>query len=247
MKSSTISIAVLCILFTASPAYAEDKLWSGPYIGASIDASFDETNVEDLSCWTSCSNVSLRKMSAAATFSAGYDVQLSDSLVVGLVADIATGSDRKFVVGEDLPVSTIGKIAYSTNISNRMTFRARAGIADGSTLVYLTGGLARAKTDHRVTATGVTSFWASHSTDFDATWTGYENGFVYGVGIEHKLGQISAKAEVLGSQYTTKSTCFANSTGMNVGQCWPDPFIIPPQVNFSSNVTQIKIGLNLRF
>lgn len=247
MKLLLVCATIAAASINPTASWAETDKWSGPYVGASADAVFDDTTIEDMGCWTSCSSISLRKASASATVSAGYDVQVTDDLVMGIVADFGSGNERRTLVGDGLPVSTTGTITHSSKIAERMSLRGRAGVTFGNSLIYLSGGIARAKVTHRVQGEGVPSYSPSHSADFDATWSGYNNGLIYGIGVERKIGALSAKVEVVSTHYATKAACFSNSTGSDIGQCWPTHYVIPPQVNFNSTSAQIRVGVNWRF
>ncbi|MCB1417814.1 MAG: porin family protein [Notoacmeibacter sp.] len=113
--------------------------WSGAHIGIfgaanAVDGYYDAT----LICGGPCPIVDPEMSGIGYGFGikAGLDYQV-DNFVIGVVGDWAFGGR---LADNDDPIE-----ATYLNMPNLATLRARAGIADGNTLIYLTGGMAAAE------------------------------------------------------------------------------------------------------
>lgn len=246
MRSYFAVCVTILTSFAASPALAQDN-WSGAYVGAYVGGTQEETGFEDLACWTACTKPTVQGTSANVGISLGYDHQVADTLVIGLVGDFGTGQKRTLVEGISPPTATVGKISMDSDIAHQAAIRARAGMANGDTLFYVTGGVAFAKARFSARGEGMPTFWPGHSANFDATWNGHISGPVVGLGIEQKFGSFSARAEVLHSRFGKVSSCFSNSDGPNAGMCWRDNLPIPPQLDNTYNRTDFRVGIAYRF
>lgn len=98
---------------------------------------------------------------------AGFDYQI-DNFVVGIVGDWTFGDQ---LADNDDPVE-----ATYLNMANLGTLRARAGLAQGNTLLYVTGGLAAAEMEFGALV-GPASV--------DSSETKWTYGIALGGGIEH--------------------------------------------------------------
>jgi Outer membrane protein beta-barrel domain len=246
MKNALPVIAL--ITFGTFPSSASaNETWEGPYVGTFVDINSSEAVFEDYGCWASCTQPQLQSTSALAGLAIGYDIQPSENIVVGFVGDIASGSTNKLST-EDLPgMTTIGSIAWRSKVNWQATARMRVGLAQGDSLVYLTGGVAMEKDTTSVVARDIPPWFPGHSANYDATWSGHRNGLVYGAGFEHRMGHISLKAELLHSKYSIKSACFSNSYGVNQGACWNDNTSVPALIRTGRSSNAIRLGVNLRF
>ena len=245
MKRS-IGIALSAVLVIAPNAASAQDNWSGPYFGVFTQAVSSETDYEDFGCWTACTRPTVQSNSAGVGATIGYDVQAGDGLVIGLMADIGSGSKRK-LDNSDLGLQTVGAVAWRSDIAFESTARARIGVNHGKSLIYVTGGLAFAKATFSAEGRNVTSYYPSHSTNYEAGWSGTLNGRSYGGGLEYAMGKFSLKAEVLQTKYTPVSSCFGNSDGPNAGVCWSSASAIPPLLRNAYSATSVKVGLNFRF
>lgn len=248
MTKLAIRAAVLAALTSASPAFADDADWSGAHVGVYAEASYDESGFEDFSCWTACTRPSLQGTSLKAGATLGYDLEVDDSLVIGLAGDFGTGSRRSMVEGA--AVGIIGTPVYTlqSETDYEANVRARVGMSTGKTLVYITGGIGFARTRFSAEGRNVVSWYPTiQSPNFGAVWEGTMSGPVFGGGIEHRFGGASARIEVLHRRYEPASACFANSDGANAGVCWPVLYSIPAQMNFDTQSTALRFGLSYRF
>lgn len=246
MRSYLACCGAILASTAASPVLAQDD-WSGPYVGGYVGAAHEETGFEDFACWASCTKPTLQGSSANVGISLGYDHQFTDALVVGLAGDFGTGQNRSMVEGSSFSTATVGEISLNSDIAHQFSVRARAGLASGDTLFYVTGGVALAKAQFSAQGEGIPTSLPGHSQNFDATWKGHISGPVFGLGIEQKFGSFSAKAEVLNSRFGKVSTCFSNSDGPNAGICWQDNLPIPPQLDNTYSRTDIRLGVAYRF
>lgn len=234
-------------LATASPAFAEQADWSGPHVGAYVEAAYDETGIEDFACWAACTKPTLQGTEPKAGVTLGYDLQFDNTLVVGLAADFGSGSRRSLVEGAAIGVSAVPVYTLESETDYEASLRARAGLAVGNTLVYVAGGAGWTKARYGVVARNVTVYNPLQTSNFEANWTGTVSGPVFGGGIEHRFGPASARIEVLHRRYAPASTCFANSDGPNAGVCWPTFYSVPAQVNVDQRTTALRFALSYRF
>lgn len=247
MKVYHLVFGLLASSCAAVPAMADSANWTGPYVGTYIDVSYDELGVEDFGCWTACTKPTVQGTAIKAGANVGYDLQIGETLVVGLAADLGSGSQRDFVQGAAIAIPGNGTFTFESDLDFEASLRARVGLLQGDTMAYLTGGVAFAKGRFTAGARDVPTYWVNHSTNYDADWTGTATGQVFGGGIEHRFGSVSARFEVLHRRYAPVSACFANIDAPNPGQCWQDNFAIPPQVNYTFSVTSLRVGVNYRF
>ena len=244
--NKNLGIALSSVLiFAPSAASAQDN-WSGPYLGVFAQTGPSETGYEDFGCWTACTRPTVQGNSAGIGATIGYDVQAGDGLVLGLMADIGSGSNR-MLDNSDLGLQTVGSVAWRSKIAFESTVRARIGVTHGKSLIYATSGLAFAKATFSAEGRNVTSYYPSHSTNFEAAWSGTLHGRSYGGGLEYAMGKASLKVEVLQTKYTPASSCFGNSDGPNAGVCWSGVSAIPPLLRNAHSATSVKVGLNFRF
>lgn len=237
-------LASSCVAF---PALADSANWSGPYVGTYVDVSYDELGVEDFGCWSACTKPTVQGTAIKAGVNVGYDLQIGETLVVGLVADIGSGSRRDLVEGAAIGSMGPGTFTFVSDLEFESSLRARVGLVQGDTLAYLTGGVAFAKGNFTVEGRDIPTYWANHSANFDADWSGSVTGQVFGGGIEHRFGPVSARFEVLHKRYAPVSTCFANTDAPDPGICWQDNYSVPPQVNYTFSATSMRVGINYRF
>lgn len=121
----------------------------------------------------------------------GYDYQVGDGFLVGVVADYNRTSLRDSVSSFS---STPARYTMTRELRDAASLRARAGVITGETLIYATGGLAYGKLRNSFsTSNGANSF----------TGNGNESGFGYalGGGVEQRL----AKKFTIGLQYLYRS------------------------------------------
>lgn len=246
MAEASLAESACWVSSASVPAFAKEA-WTGPYVGTFADVSFDEVGFEDFGCWNACTKATLQGTNVNVGITAGYDLQVTDSLVVGVIADIGTGSSHELVEGRGLPTTSTGTFAYSSEVKGQGTVRAKAGLVSGQTALYLTAGVAVADVNFRAYATGAPLYWPLHSANFETVQRGHLTGPVFGIGLEHRFGRFSAKAEVLATRFQKSKACFYNIDGPNPGKCWQDKYAIPPQMDFTYQKSDVRFGLNYRF
>lgn len=122
---------------------------------------------------------------------AGYDQQFG-ALVVGVVGEIGRSSARDSVSAFS---TTPAFYTMTRELRSNAAIRARAGVAIGNTLPYVTAGIASAKIRHSfATSNGVNSFTER---DDDERMT----GFRFGAGVEHRFGPLAVGLLYLGTRY----------------------------------------------
>jgi opacity protein-like surface antigen len=178
---------------------------------------------------------------------AGFDAQIGDGFVVGVLGDIGTGTKGDLISGAGLATPPNGSTIFHSEVSRLGSVRARAGVNHGRALMYITGGLGFEKASRNVFVRGAAVWDPSHSSNFQADWAGTATGMTFGAGVEYKFSRFSAKAEFLTTRFDPVSACYANSDGPNRGVCWASPNVIPPQLNVTSTQTSIRLGLNYHF
>ena len=134
---------------------------------------------------------------------AGYDVQMGDSFVVGLVADYTHGSLRDYVTGYS---TTPASYTVQRELKHQAGLRARAGFALNNTLIYGTGGLAYGRIQNSfATTNGANSFTGNGNED---AW-----GYSLGGGLEQRINPSLS----IGVQYLYTSLDAGDNT-VRVGQ-----------------------------
>jgi outer membrane immunogenic protein len=142
--------------------------WTGPYVGifgtaVGIDGSFDGV------CGGGCggatyNNIEHSGIGYGGGFLAGVNYQV-DNFVLGVEGDWAFGGN--------MAANVEPGINTEINFDNMATLRARAGLAEGNTLFYVTGGAAAVDAEFG-------AVMASTESDNDWIW-----GWTVGGGIEH--------------------------------------------------------------
>lgn len=247
MKKPVLIAAVTALAASASPAFAQDADWSGPYVGAYVEAAYDEAGFEDFSCWAACTKPTLQGTAAKAGATLGFNLEIDETLVFGLAGDFGSGAKRSLVPGAAIGISAVPTYNLESDVEYEASLRARAGLVVGNTLVYVTGGAGFAKSRYSVVARNITVYNPQQTPNFEANWEGTVSGPVFGGGIEHRFGATSARIEVLHRRYGPESTCYANSEGPATGQCWPTFYAIPAQVSIDQQSTALRFGLSYRF
>ncbi len=150
-------------------------------------------------------------------YQAGYNFQTANNAVIGFETDVTFGSPRKFT---PTPESN-----FETTFNFLGTTRARLGLAVGTWLPYITGGLAYGKT--RINE--YDSFG-----DFMFAKAANQWGWTIGAGLEFALtGNWTAKVEY---------------NYLDLGTTTYDVSVpTPSQVTVDPKISLVKLGLNYRF
>jgi outer membrane immunogenic protein len=156
MRLRSLAIAIPALL-TAAPALAQSPIWQGVYLGIHAGGSWNRLTGEDI-------DVKVDPKGAIGGIHGGYNWQ-SGTFVFGVEGDIgASGAKWDYINGDGDKVTV-----KSTYLA---TLRARAGIATGPALLYVTGGAAF--TNLNITFPGESQ---KHS----------DSGWVVGAGMEYKM------------------------------------------------------------
>ncbi|MFO1136896.1 MAG: outer membrane protein [Rhodoblastus sp.] len=145
--------------------------WSGFYMGLDLGYAWQSLN-STFGPWGNIgSNVNPSGILGGAYI--GYNFQVSPMFVLGVEGDIEGGSVRQ---GRDIAV--IGShFAISDNF--RASARARAGLAFGQALWYVTGGVAFANFNHTLN-------WFNGSVE---NWSNGRSGWTAGTGLEYAFAR----------------------------------------------------------
>lgn len=200
---------------TFAPAFR----WTGIYAGLQAGYGWGTTDAVSTSIGSGAAqSFNYSTTGAVGGVHAGYNWQAGQNFVLGVETDIELSG-----VGG----SGVGGFGggHVTNIDWLGSLRARAGFTTGSTLFYLTGGLAYGgvSVDRSASATSTPFIGAS---DWKAGWTA-------GAGIEHAFTpNISARIEY---RYTDLGQITYTSTAAGITD--------------SSDVTQsaVRAGLSFKF
>nr|WP_320134087.1 outer membrane beta-barrel protein [uncultured Holophaga sp.] len=227
---SLLTASILCV-----SAQAGDT-WTGGFAGLSFGRT--QTTVEQQ---LASRGTTLRAQSDAWNkgFQLGYDWQLGTT-VLGLEYTRSLGtrslgtSLAESVTSGGVTTTTTG--SSSAQVKRLETLRLRAGLALGSTLVYLTGGAGRLDT---------TAGWvqASSSSTGDSSTVavlpgGRSKGLVVGVGLEQRLGsEWSFRVEYLSFRTSQGTEASVESTDASASVA----------ADLLSTLSTFQVGLNYRF
>jgi hypothetical protein len=116
-------------------------------------------------------------------------------------------------------------------------------------MVYVTGGVAAMNGGFSSVSDASRYSPSQPGSDWGSDWSGTLTGFVYGAGIEQRLGAFSAKLEFTSATYASRQACYKDLAGVRAGQCW-DPLArygnAESIVAYTPSVSSIKFGLNYR-
>lgn len=212
--------STLFALAVSSTAMAADGDWTGFSAGVSVGYVSLESDWQDKNYWYGGDTQSYKAMGASIGLVGAYDRQF-ESLVVGAILDV-----------DYTTIDDTSSYDESVKITNTVTWlaslRARGGIAQGSSLIYLTAGLAMGGFDHE---------WQDSNSTPGQNWD-FSNdnvGFVYGMGLEHRIsGKLSVRAELL--QYSIPGAAETNESGTT-----------DFTMKVSEELTAFKISANYHF
>jgi outer membrane immunogenic protein len=240
--------------YAAAPAPASSS-WTGFYVGGNIGYDWGRSNSD-----TDWSNLGgaigggfISGVSAVTTntpkldsvsggFQAGYNLQLSPTVVAGLEADWqeanAKASTSNSTTYDLFGIPGTASSNYQIKLQSFGTVRARLGYLVGDKLFYATGGFAYGREEaggtlnDSIVLAGLPLLNASSG--FDASKTA--PGWTVGGGVEGPIAnKLTWKAEYL---YLDLKALNFSSPGPNAGE----PF--SGRTPFSENI--IRVGLNYR-
>jgi outer membrane immunogenic protein len=235
-----LATVIAAIALIGTPALAADMAvkappapvvapysWTGFYLGGYYGASWSQSNASTPVpvSHAHTGSVDLNSSSTTAGITAGYNLQLSPSWLVGVEGDFGyLGGGQLFQDFDD-------SIAAGEKNSWYATLRGRVGYVTGPSLIYVTGGVGFV---HVTDSFGGDGTAANPAVSSSTTTT----GGIFGAGIETKLSRNwSAKTEYLYIDGGSDHTFLSN------------PILPPTNVptTFSHSFQVIKTGLNYRF
>lgn len=211
-----------------SGALAPTVDWTGGYAGLDVIAAHHIGSTFDRVYYDHGGSYNVPSFGAGFGGHVGYDKQI-DYFVYGIVADIAayTNDEKDTAPNYREMVSSLNWMG---------TVRARAGLATGESLFYVTGGVAFADIN-----SAYNYLPAPDNDSFDMSGT--RVGWVAGLGVEHKVSERgSIKLEALYTGFAKESS------GNPDGDICEDGFGPEPceMDAFDSNAT-VKLSYSYRF
>jgi len=230
---STVSILAL---LSASPVDAQDKTWSGPFLGANVGYSWGSADVKDTDGGVAPGPFSYAPSGFVGGAQAGYNFQF-DRIVVGLEGDVGyldlNGSSK-------LPSSDPNyhqDITLGGGVYGDITGRIGVLVTPVS-LLYVKGGYALFDGE---------ALQATTKSYYDKTGTDTFSGFVIGGGLEQKLtDSLSLKIEFQHFDFGSEG---GHQTKARDGGETDDGTPIGSMFHNTTDLTAetIKVGLNYKF
>lgn len=238
----------------ASPAFAEDGAWTGPYVGATVGYGSAKTDQSVALGGAWASETTALQDFVTANYPAGakvdgvnyggqlgYTFEAGSGLVLGVEAELSGLSGKETVTRGPLSPTSIPSLSYTVTNSfdPKINYAARAkvGFASGNTMFYATGGWGWTEADVAVNIVSNGNYLknAALSHTFD--------GFEVGGGIEHRFdGPLSVKLEYIHADRGDLTFDTVYGTGSS--------FQTPA---YSETFTQdlkldlVRVGVNFRF
>ncbi len=203
MKNALIPLLAVGLATSAAQAQAPAS-WNGFHAGVSLAAVNYTTTWTDTEFDWYGGSLSYPKRKLAPSVHVGWDTQ-SGPAVYGVELDYRFDSSKRVEFYSN-------RVTKTDELKSEATLRGRMGLATGNALFYVTAGFAKAKADH-------TWIEAGDPNDSWPTFSNSHTGFVYGLGVEHRLSQlVSLRAEYL--HVNIPETVSTNNDGfpMEVGE-----------------------------
>lgn len=189
------------VLFLAviSMGVMADNNFSGPYAGFSIGyVKSQDQNMEFdrgiLSGWSTKSTPD----GSLLGLTVGYNKLLDNNILIGIESDFEYRNANDTGVYEKLGVPNPDYF-IKTDVHNAASVRIRAGYLFNKeqTLLYITGGYARAKIER--------TYFDTSTAPFSQSITKSQNGWTAGIGLEHfVMERLSVQAKYRFSDYGNK-------------------------------------------
>lgn len=180
-KIFVLAAAIGCAASTS--AFAQDRAFGGPYVGAQLGIAQIRDKHSDLDDWYGGDlHVSAKKTRVAGGVRAGYDY-VAGSLIAGALAEVSFGSLNTF--RQFHPYSTsYDQYALGAKITALGSLRAKLGVTGGKLAGFVTGGVAFANTKLRYRESdGTGEYYNNH---------GKRVGYVVGIGAAYALSPHSS-------------------------------------------------------
>ncbi len=215
--------------YVAAPIFT----WTGFYVGAQVGGGW--TN-DKMRAYNTATNVyqdygKLNGSGVVGGLFAGYNWQMSNSIVLGVEGDIeATSiSPKSVAVYNPAGLLAVGAYSYNESLPWQGSLRARAGYAAGNALFYVTGGLALAQINTKYITTGVAS----------SSFSGTQAGWTLGAGIEYAFNQNwTLRGEYRYTQFAGSKDNVANAA---------NTFWTGNTFKHSVNENQVRVGIAYKF
>lgn len=253
MKKLIVLSALGCAI--ATPAFAEEGDWSGPYIGisAGYTGTKSQTSTALSGSWTS-ETQALRddvtsKFAANQTVNdlnfggqIGYNYQTGGA-VLGLEAEFNLLNGSKVTTRGPIASAPFPTLSYTytnrVDPKHMIALKARVGAAMGKAMLYAEGGWAFAKADLGADLTSNGNYSKSGRLSKSL------NGFIVGGGVEYRMSDsVSAR---LSYHYTDLGDA-SYINAYNAGSAFA-----PPGSNYIETMTQdlrlhmVRVGINFHF
>jgi opacity protein-like surface antigen len=206
VKKQFITLATLALVGGAAQAQA--PTFSGFKLGLSLGQLEHTASWRDTAYDWYGGSMQFTKRKVAPALHVGYDRQV-DTFVYGVELDHTFASAKSSTWYDTRITGTTPTVVVDNELKSVTTLRGRMGVANGSSLIYLTAGVAKAKVNHVWTENG----------DPNDSWNFSNNrlGYVTGVGLEHKInGKFSFRAEMLRTTQPEERSVNANDYMMDV-------------------------------
>lgn len=227
MKKLIAVVAASSAALAASSAFAQDaNQFSGPYVGVVAGVQQSKSVAHDGDQYLTYGDLTATHTGALVGGELGYNYQ-AGSLVLGLEADLSFANAKSRAEGWDRYSYAASKQKWNGSI------RARAGVAVGNVMPFVTGGLAVARTRYEANydssnaacdVSGVSSDWVCD--------TRTQTGFVVGAGVEGKASdRVSVKLEYLHTKMPSHTAYLYDD--------YP--------IQFSNSSDAVRLGMNFHF
>ncbi len=244
MNNFYAPLCVMLAIIYPSHAYAKES-WDGIYAGAYSGVSMLTNDGEDYWCWMTCDVPTLNSTDVVFGGTVGANKQVSEGLVVGVEADLGTGGTANRQINT-APNGSTPNYSWEAKIRKQATFRVRAGLTQGRTMAYVTGGFALADYDVSARSGPVSYKDGTPGVDWGSRWKGTVPGYAYGAGIEQRFGRMSVKFEFLRSAFANRGDCYMDLEGPTAGACW-NTMRSESGAHYTPNLSTIRLGTNFHF
>lgn len=229
VAAATMAVGLFTTASYAAPDFASDfGDWNGVYIGANAGGGMANSTITDYQNWIlnyTGGDLSQSGWGALAGGTIGYNKQFGH-FVFGLEGDMQwanLNADRTLNPGPEVEIK--GDLDWFA------TVRARAGLAEGPVLAYVTGGIAIGSPKYNY---GWINYSPLPDPSYHASKSETQVGLAAGAGVEYAFArQWSAKFEYMYLGFPSVSETFTSG--------------LPANYDFKSSYQIIRAGLNYRF
>lgn len=227
VAAATLALGLSTTASYAAPDFASDfGDWNGFYIGADVGGGMANSTITDYQTYIlmgAGGDLSQSGWGALAGGTIGLNKQFGH-FVFGLEGDMQWAN-----LNADRTVYTGYNTVMNGDLDWFATLRARAGLAEGPVLAYVTGGIAIGSPNYK---------YGVFDNPPDPTWHASDSktqvGLAAGAGVEYAFAKAwSAKLEYMYLGFPTES--------VTVGD------IVPSYFDFKSSYQIIRAGLNYHF